>query len=150
MPSRKYVLDPSVSSNPYGAPTRNVMPTQSFQPNSYSNSTYNYNQDPQSAMMPNQVPNVNPSPLVANFNTNPAALLNPISQVPTPPSYTSNQGFPPQAVLENAQPTFNSFSSNTPSGWNDPPVLNKAPKTQVIILLLSQPDVGLIAEIRSI
>lgn len=133
--SRKYVLDPSVSSNAYGAPTRNILPSQSlnsFQPNTYSGSTYNYNQDTPNSMMPsNNMTNFNPSPLAANLNSNPVGMLNPVPPVVSPPSYTNNQGLPSQSAVENAQPALNAFTSNAPSGWNDPPVVNKSTKTQV-------------------
>lgn len=110
-----------------------------FQPNSYTNATYNYNQEKPNSMLQNHVPlipssnmaNVNSGPLASNFNTNPVALLNPSTQMSAPPPYTSNQGLSSQPPVEVAQPALNTYSTNAAAGWNDPPVLNKAPKVQV-------------------
>lgn len=145
MPSRKYVLDPSVTSNTYGVLARNMMPSQpinNFQSNTYSNSTFTSNQDslnpmPMPMSMPNSTPliltnNANLNPLVPNFNTNAVAPLNPVNQVNSPPPYTnSNQGLSAPPSVEQAQFALNSFTSNAAAGWNDPPVLNKPPKIQV-------------------
>lgn len=124
------------------------MPSQTlnaFQP-TYSNSTYPSNHDSLNPMIPNPIPliptnnmsNVNPTPLVPSFNTNPVAPLNPMSQVTSPPAYTSSQGLASQPPVESAQSALNFYSA--PAGWNDPPVLNKAPKTQVSIYFLDFPN----------
>lgn len=143
MPSRKYVLDPSVTSNTYGVLARNMMPTQplnNFQTNTYSNSAFTSNQDslnPMPMSMPNSAlftpsNNANSIPLVSNFNTNAVAPLNPVNQVNSPPPYTnSNQGLSAPPAVEQAQFALNSFTSNAAAGWNDPPVFNKPPKIQV-------------------
>lgn len=133
LPSRKYVLDPSVTSNPYG-PTRNQFqpqPTSSFQSGGYSNAPYNpaaLTSAPVNPLMPNPVPllpntSFNTSPLVPNSS------LNPTTFTPTAPSY-GNAAHPyaweGQSPTEKAKPAVNAFS-NAPSGWNDPPPPSSKP-----------------------
>ncbi|XP_044252290.1 protein transport protein Sec31A [Tribolium madens] len=115
LPSRKYVLDPSVTSNPYGAPTRNMyapQPVSNFQNNNYpapspmtplvsSNNNYVPNPVP---MVPN--PALNPTPLVPNMQP--------------PPSMTSEMG----------QPATEKYFPTSAPGWNDPPPLNKPIRPQ--------------------
>lgn len=134
LPSRKYLLDPSVTSNPYGcAPTPTMMPSQplnSLQSNAYPNSPYGAVQDPISPipLIPSN-PNIQSASLAYDRNT--IGNLNPL-----PLTYNSNQGLPSQPPVENAQSALNLFTANAPAGWNDPPVLNKAPKVPVCCIIL--------------
>ncbi|XP_049818141.1 protein transport protein Sec31A [Aethina tumida] len=123
LPSRKYVLDPSVSANQYGLPpTRNQyaplpsQPVPSFQNNYNSNAPYT-------------PPALNPTPLVPNPSLNPVPLvptLNPVSQGYNSMAPPPMSGQPP---VEAGQPAT-SFTANAPPGWNDPPVISKPLKAQ--------------------
>lgn len=114
--SRKYVLDPSVTSNQF--PSRNpYMSPISQEPvptyDSYNN-TPSYGQQP--AVQMYQPP---PSGLVNSPLPNPALNSNPM--VPN---------IPPQPTVEQAEPAIN-YHAQAPPGWNDPPpVTNRLPKPQ--------------------
>ncbi|XP_044758611.1 protein transport protein Sec31A isoform X2 [Coccinella septempunctata] len=121
LPQRKYILDPSVTSNQYNsALTRN--PTLPNQPMGNFNSpqqTYN-SPSMYTSPLPMAPQNFNPSPLVSapqtgygtNFNTAP-----PLSPSQTPVA---------QEALET-----NNMSAPVASGWNDPPTLYRSLKNQM-------------------
>ncbi|KAJ8915040.1 hypothetical protein NQ315_016015 [Exocentrus adspersus] len=123
LPSRKYLLDPSVTSNQYGGPLRNQFqpqPAASFPSGGYSANTP-YNTAPASSASLNPlVPN--PVPLASNPTFNPTPLApNPISGTPAYGSTAPSTGWQgQQPPLERVAPAINAFS-NAPSGWNDPP-----------------------------
>ncbi|KAJ8957314.1 hypothetical protein NQ314_006562 [Rhamnusium bicolor] len=136
LPSRKYILDPSVTSNQYGS-TRNQFPTQSipaFQNNTYSGTPYSpppINPDPLNPHVPSSIPLV-PNP---SFNSAPLMPNSSISSAPLMPGLAYGSPAPPTSSLEHtpierARPALNSFS-NAPSGWNDPPPCNKPVRHQV-------------------
>ncbi|XP_015837847.2 protein transport protein Sec31A isoform X1 [Tribolium castaneum] len=115
LPSRKYVLDPSVTSNPYGAPTRNMyapQPVSNFQNNNYGAPS------PITPLVPsnnNYVPN--PVPMVPNPPLNPTPL---VPNIQPPPPMTSEMG----------QPATEKYFPSSAPGWNDPPPLNKPLRPQ--------------------
>ncbi|XP_063916558.1 protein transport protein Sec31A [Zophobas morio] len=138
LPPRKYVLDPSVSSSPYGAPTRNMyhslppQPVPSFQNNNYGMSAPAPMTNPMTPMIPsnnNYVPNpvLNPTPLVPSQSLNtplvPNPPLNPTPMVP------NMQPPPPMASEMGQQATEKYFYQGAP-GWNDPPPLHKPLRSQ--------------------
>jgi protein transport protein SEC31 len=110
LPPRKYVLDPSVSSSPYGAPARNMyqplppQPVPTFQNNNYGVPA------PLTPLVPsnnNYVPNppMNPTPMMPNIQ-------------------------PPPMTNEIAQPATERFFHPSAPGWNDPPPLNRTSRSQ--------------------
>jgi protein transport protein SEC31 len=110
LPPRKYVLDPSVSSSPYGAPARNMyqplppQPVPTFQNNNYGVPA------PVTPLVPsnnNYVPNppMNPTPMMPNIQ-------------------------PPPMTNEIAQPATERFFHPSAPGWNDPPPLNRTSRSQ--------------------
>lgn len=127
MPSRKYVLDPSVTSNPYGVPTRNMyqpQPVPSFQNNNYGSPT------PITPLVPsnnNYVPN--PAPLVPNPSFNPSPLVPNPPLNPTP--LVPNAQPPPSMTSEIGQPATEKYIPTSAPGWNDPPLLHKPLRSQV-------------------
>ncbi|KAJ8981910.1 hypothetical protein NQ317_007302 [Molorchus minor] len=146
LPSRKYLLDPSVSSNQYGI-SRNPIPPQpvsNFQSPAYSSNPYvpsSFNAAPVNAFAPNPVPLVpNPTPVAPNtsFNAAPPAAdpnfqLNPVTSMA---SAYGNPAHPAGSVGQSSvdranQPPVNSFTPGASSGWNDPPLLSKQVRPQV-------------------
>ncbi|RZC32965.1 transport Sec31A [Asbolus verrucosus] len=110
LPQRKYVLDPSVTSNPYGAPTRNMMyqplppqPVPSFQNNNYGGSM---------------------TPLIPNNNYVPNPPLTSTPMVP-------NIQPPPPMGGEIGQPALEKHFQPSAPGWNDPPLLHKPLRSQL-------------------
>lgn len=137
----KYVVDPSVQSNPYGgmrsaygntaSPMNNPMappppvplvPTQAvptFSPGGITNSPYGN-------MPPPPVPNS--GSLTQNFPT-PGQFTSPIQTQPTNQSNMYNN-----ENVEVAQPAINAFAPppmNAPPGWNDPPMVSRPTRSQV-------------------
>ncbi|KAK9888179.1 hypothetical protein WA026_000448 [Henosepilachna vigintioctopunctata] len=119
LPSRKYVLDPSVSSNQYGVFPRNqVLANQPM--GGYPNPQQSFNTSPLiSSSIPNPsstpIPSMNPMPLVPNIGGYGTGF--------TPPTHRQ------QAVV--AQEAVEANLPNLPPsapGWNDPPVVNKSLK----------------------
>ncbi|KAG5889116.1 hypothetical protein JTB14_034174 [Gonioctena quinquepunctata] len=130
LPSRKYLLDPSVSSSPYGLP-----PTQyPSQPvNSYQNSTFSNNSYAPPSNVNPLVPTTqnvhNLNPLVPSNSSFPTASgdPNPIPMVPSQ-GYGGSALPPPPHTAEVAHPALNAFMA--PCGWNDPPPVSRHPKAQ--------------------
>lgn len=113
--SKKYVLDPSVSSNPYGSSNQFVpQPVNFYQPN---------NTDPYGSN--SQIPPLN-NPTVPTFNNatpNHSFNLSPLNSAQQ--NYGSNVPPPP---VEQAHYALKSSSSA--HGWNDPPPITKSLKAQ--------------------
>ncbi|XP_023021491.2 LOW QUALITY PROTEIN: COPII coat complex component secretory 31 [Leptinotarsa decemlineata] len=131
LPSRKYVLDPSVSSNSYGQ-IANQFPPQPV--NSYQNNTFANNSYTQPPIVPSSTPG---SQIFNPLLPSNSAVVNPtFNPTPIDPNSTPMmpvQGFggsslPPPPTAEIAQPSWNTFSA--PSGWNDPPPISRPPKPQ--------------------
>lgn len=155
LPSRsKYVLDPSVQSNPYGVPRNQqftpsaapapFQPTpQPFQPANFQTNALSSN-----PLQPTTQQPLNPTPLVPSFPQSPptnfgggGAALQPTSQpISAQPTFQSNalgafpspvEGLPPPPPLEVGQSAMNYLPANAAPGWNDPPVLSKSVRPQV-------------------
>ncbi|CAH1223126.1 unnamed protein product [Diabrotica balteata] len=115
LPSRKYVLDPSVSSNPYGSPNHPA-PTYYFQ----QNNAFQSNPYAPPSVNSSQLQPLNNSSMLnqAEVSSNSSFNLTPL--IPSQPSYGgSSLPPPPTEIAQQANPT--PYRPNAPSGWNDPP-----------------------------
>nr|QYV43135.1 component of the coat protein complex II [Colaphellus bowringi] len=135
LPSRKYVLDPSVSSNPYGltgnqfpAQSVNTFPTNTFSTNSYVPPAIS---NPLATSSAPGMHNLNPLvPTMTSTAYNP--IFNPSNPTPMESNMTPQlptqgyvgSGLPPKSTHDIAPPASHSFTG--PSGWNDPPPVSKA------------------------
>lgn len=132
LPSRKYVLDPSVSSNQYDIRNQYApQPINTFQSNSAYSNTYvpppissnAYN--PASNTAPTSLPNQTFNSGVPTFNPAPNTSFNPAPMTPSSQGGFGGSGLPPPP-LEVGQQVFNSY--NAPPGWNDPPPVARSVK----------------------
>ncbi|XP_057666336.1 protein transport protein Sec31A isoform X1 [Diorhabda carinulata] len=112
LPSKKYVLDPSVGSNPYVSTFNQFVnqPPVDFYRSSINNDAYGSN---------SQIPPTNASN--QSFNLSP---MNSARQNYAPPP-------PPPSSIEQAQYALKSAAGSASAhGWNDPPPLTKPSKLQ--------------------
>lgn len=137
LPKSKYVLDPSVSSNPYG--TRNTYGNNPMLPPMPNPN--NFQSNPLTNPLPTNPyapPALNPMPMnpMQSAPMVPTSAPNPTRLVPSMPQQPSfqNQFNQQNEPHEMGQSAMNILPSSAAPGWNDPPVLSKPLRSQVNFL----------------
>lgn len=139
LPKSKYVLDPSVTTNPYGS-SRNsyggnpLLPSMS-NPNNFQTNALSSNNPGSNSLYGSPTPlnpSVPPNPLQPSSLVPGVGSTNPTRLVPTQaPSGFQNQDYN-QGTDANSfgQSAMNFLPPNAAPGWNDPPVVSKPNKPQ--------------------